>query len=76
MYNQILYIIYGIFKCPLSISIFFLQDLLMNAVEAIGSDEIIFVNQQPGQADLIDENFIIIDHQPGVSISIMICLIK
>ena len=55
---------------------FFLQDLLMNAVEAIGSDEIIFVNQQPGQADLIDENVIVIDHQPGVSISIMICLIK
>ena len=55
---------------------FFLQDLLMQAVEAIDSDEIIIVNPQPGQADLIDENFIIIDHQPGVSISIMICLIK
>ena len=48
----------------------------MKAVEAIDSDEIIIVNPQPGQADLIDENVIVIDHQPGVSISIMICLIK
>jgi len=57
-------------------TLFFLHDLLMKAVEAIDSDEIIIVNPQPGQADLIDENVIVIDHQPGVSISIMICLIK